>query len=128
MKLKYSVSWLLPLQSNHRDKLEDDGKHKEYICYHTTCSRQEDTIGTHHTIGRHVSPPQIGHGHYLDASTGRTTQIAKKRYAICMEKHTDWCRTVVKDTNGTQDTNGIPTLSPQSDRSARTKKQELHTC
>jgi hypothetical protein len=123
MKLKCSVSCLLPLQSNHRDKLEDYGKHNEYICYHTTCPRQEDTIGTRHTIGRHVSPPQIGHGLYFGASTGRTTQIAKKRYAFCMENHTDWCRTVVKDTNGTQDTNGTPPSPPQSDRSARKKNK-----
>jgi hypothetical protein len=121
MKLKCSASWLLPIQSNHRDKLEADGNHKVYICCHITCSRQEDTTGTHHTIGRHVSPPQIGHGLYLDASTDRTTQTAKGRYASCMEIHTDWCRTVVKDTNGTQDTNGTPPLSPQSDRSARKK-------
>jgi hypothetical protein len=116
MKLKCSVSWLLPVQTNYKDKLEDYGKHNEYICYLTTCPRQKDTIGTPHTIGRHVSPPQTGHSLYFSASTCRNTLTAKERYAFGMQKQTEWCRSVVKDTNGTQDTNGTPS-PPQPDRS-----------
>jgi hypothetical protein len=135
MKLKCSASCLLPLQLNQHqewDKLEGDRNHKPYICYHITCFGQEDTTGIHHTIGTHVSPPQIGRGLYLSKSTGRTMQTGKGKHTSCMEKHTACCRIAQTTyythihTNGSQYTNGTPPLPPQSDRSARKKIGSTH--